>query len=96
MNEEILNVIYQCVDEINDDEDQEQKLEKSLDTILLGSGSYLDSLGLVNLIVSVEQNINEKFNSSIMLADERAMTQEKSPFSSIFALSAYIQILLEE
>ena len=96
MNEEVFNIIYLSVDEINNDEDQEKKLEKSPDTILLGPGSYLDSLGLVNFIVSVEQNINDTFNSSIILADERAMTQEQSPFSSIQALASYIQMLLKE
>ena len=96
MNKTVLELIYQRVDEINNDDDQENKLEKSPDTILLGAGSFLDSLGLVNFIVSVEQNINDSFDSTITLADERAMTQEQSPFGSIKSLTSYIDMLLKE
>jgi len=96
MNKKVLDLIYQSVDEINNDDDQEKKLEKSPDTILLGAGSFLDSLGLVNFIISVEQNINDSCNAAIALADERAMTQEHSPFGSIKALTSYIDMLLKE
>ena len=96
MNKTVLELIYQSVDEINNDDDQEKKLEKSPDTILLGAGSFLDSLGLVNFIVSVEQNINDSFDSTITLADERAMSQKQSPFSTVATLADYIEMRIKE
>ena len=63
---------------------------------LLSDKGKLDSLGLINLIVTVEQNIEDDFDITITLADERAMSQEHSPFRTIKTLTDYIEILLEE
>jgi len=96
IEEKVLNTIFKSVDELNEEGDLEDKLEKSLDTILLGTGSTLDSLGIVNFIVLVEQNIDDAFGLNITLADERALSQKNSPFSSIKSLSSYIELLVKE
>ena len=96
MDKKILNSLYQVVDEFNALDDNNEKIEKSLDTVLLGKGSKLDSLGIVNFIVGVEQNIEDDFEIEITLADERALSQEESPFSTIKSLANYIELLINE
>ena len=96
MHEKILNLIYVTLDEYNEQLSDELQLEKSSDTELFGQGSSLDSLGLINLIVAVEQNIEDKFDVTITLADERAMSQETSPFRTVGTLTDYIEMLLDE
>ena len=96
MHEKILNLIYVTLDEYNEQLSDELQLEKSSDTKLFGQGSSLDSLGLINLIVAVEQNIEDKFDVTITLADERAMSQETSPFRTVGTLTDYIEMLLDE
>ncbi len=49
------------------------------DTQLFGRGSKLDSLGLVNLIVLVEEKTADTFGKSVTIADERAMSQKEQP-----------------
>ena len=61
----------------------------------MGENSKLDSLGIVNFIVSVEENIEDEFDQSILLADEKAMSSEESPFSNVNSLSNYVASLLE-
>ena len=63
---------------------------------LFGGGSDLDSLGLVNLIVCIEENINTEFNMSVSIADEKAMSQKHSPFRSVDTLADYLFALLNE
>ena len=92
--ERILHAIYQAVDEINEQLPQGKKLEKSPESVLFGMSGKLDSLGLVSLIVAVEQNIEEAFGTAVTLADERALSQKNSPFKSIATLSAYVSQLL--
>ena len=92
----ILETIFEVIDEFNDQDDQEDKIKKSSETILMGQGSDLDSLGLVNLIVAVEQGIEDAFDVSITLADERALSQESSPFRTVNSLCEYIFILIKE
>ncbi len=69
-------------------------LEVNETTPLFGADSQLDSVGLVSLIVEVEQNINDRCDSAITIADERAMSQTRSPFRTIGSLADYVHTLL--
>lgn len=60
------------------------------DTRLIGREAVLDSMGLVNLIVEVEQRLEEDYDVTVVLADERAMSQKNSPFRSVQTLADYI------
>jgi acyl carrier protein len=66
------------------------------ETKLFGSHGVFDSMGLVTLIVAVEESISEKFGVEVTLADERAMSQKRSPFLTISSLSAYARELIDE
>jgi len=93
--EKINETIFKAIDEINLQSEDENKLEKKTDTILYGKNSRLDSLGLVNLIVEVEQKIQDELGESIDLTDEKALSQKNSPFLSVQTLSDYIASLLK-
>ena len=96
MREKILQSIYNSIDSLNAQLPKEGHIEKSNNTALFGSGSKLDSLDLINLVVAVEQNIEDEFDVTITLADERAMSQETSPFRTVGTLTDYIEMLLGE
>jgi acyl carrier protein len=65
-------------------------------TPLIGRGTVIDSLGLVQLIVDVEQRVQDDLGLTITVADDRAMSQRNSPFRTVGALSDYVQVLVEE
>ncbi len=94
--DKITQVIFEAIDEFNEQQAEEQQLEKSLDTILFGNSGKLNSLGLVNLIVGIEQKLEEEFGTAVTLADERAMSQTNSPFQTIGSLAEYTWSLLQE
>jgi D-alanine--poly(phosphoribitol) ligase subunit 2 len=94
--QEVLAVVLEAVAEWNEQADEEHQLEVAPATRLLGRSSKLDSFGLVNLIVTVEEKIADKFGPSLTLADERAMSQENSPFRSVQSLAEYAFLLLNE
>ena len=96
MKKKILETIYDSIDELNEQLSNEQQLTKSTKTVLFGNNGQLDSLGLVNLLVIMEQNIEEEFDVSITIADERAMSQIHSPFRTIGFLADYIEMLLKQ
>ena len=73
-----------------------QKLKKSLDTQLYGDKSEIDSLSLVNVVVLTEQKIEDEFNITINLADEKAMSQKNSPFRTIETFVEYIEKSVNE
>lgn len=96
MNQHVLASIYASVDEINALRAPADQVEKSPDTPLTGRESRLDSLGLVNFIVALEQAVEDATGVTVDLSDGRALAQENSPFRTIGTLAAYIGQLLEE
>jgi len=66
------------------------------DTRLFGAKGILKSLELVSLIVDLEEKIVDEYGISLILADERAMSQKKSPFRTVSSLAQYVSMLLEE
>ena len=93
---QLIKVIHQSIDELKENLNEGKPLNKTDNTILFGKGGQLDSLGLVNLFVLIEQNIEDEFDVSITIADERAMSQKRSPFRTIGTLSDYIDMFLKE
>jgi len=96
MKEKIIKAVYSSIEEINKTTNQENPLSIGLTTKLFGGDSELDSLGLISLIVAVEQRVSEDLNISVTLADDRALSQEVSPFSSVQTLVDYIIVLANE
>ena len=63
---------------------------------LFGSEGRLDSLALVTVVLDVEECVNRKTGRSITIADERAMSQKRSPFRTVRTLADYVEVLLAE
>ena len=64
--------------------------EATGDSPLYGEDGPLDSMALVNLIADIEDAVAEKFGATISLADDRAMSANRSPFRSVASLSEAI------
>lgn len=95
MEKRIVACLYAAVDEVGRS-NTGPALAKSPDTALFGGSGELDSLGLVNFIVAAERAIGNEFGTPVMLADDRALSHEPSPFRSIGALADYVEVLLSE
>jgi len=91
---EIIELIFKSIAEINQQNDIEIIISEN--TKLYGRDSELDSIGLVNLITTIEEKIEEITGKYITIADERAFSQESSPFKTVNSLANYIEKLLHE
>ena len=94
--DKIKQILFSAIDEINESLPNNNRINRSYDTNLLGGSDGLDSLAFVNLIVGIEHNLEDVFDFQITLADERAMSEKNSPFSTVRSLSEYIQKIIEE
>ena len=63
---------------------------------LFGLKGFLDSLGLVNLVVALEGKVLQEFGVGLALADNRAVSQHNSPFRTIGLLASYIEQRIKE
>lgn len=66
------------------------------DTRLFGAKSPLDSMALVSLIADIEGRLAREFSRTVVLADDRAMSQARSPFRTVGSLRAHIAERLRE
>jgi acyl carrier protein len=94
--ESIIRIIFGAIDEINAQRPKGGAVEKSIEGSLYGRTGKLDSLGLVNLIVVTERRIEEEFGVAVTLADEKAVSQETSPFRTAKTFAEYIARRLAE
>ncbi len=66
------------------------------ETVLVGKDAVLDSLGVVSLIVEVEQQVEAAHGISVTLANDRAMSQRNSPFRTIGVLTDHLVSMVAE
>lgn len=92
----VQKTIFAALDDVNGLLLPAQRLPKSVDTLLTGNDSVLDSLGLVNLIVATERKVEEEFGAGITLVTQESMSLSESPFQSVGTLAEYVQSLLEK
>lgn len=89
----IVAIVLEAVAQANLTRVASQQLEVSPEAPLFGAPSPLDSLGLVALLIDVEEACARE-GHPVTLSDERAMAQSRSPFRSVPALVDYIQRLI--
>ncbi|WP_208866263.1 hypothetical protein [Paraburkholderia lacunae] len=58
-------------------------------TALYGRNGQLDSMGLVSVVVDVEQGIERELGVRITLVSDGAMSARRSPFATIGSLADY-------
>ena len=95
-NERVEKIIFDVIDETNEELSGNEEIGTSVDTILFGENGALDSIGLVNFIVCLEQKILDELDIALTIADEKALSQKNSPFQSIKSLVDYSLILIRE
>ncbi len=91
---EIVEIILSALRDVKEQMGKDGHFEVSPKTRLYGRGSDLDSMGLVQLVVDVEEKVGERYGVSITLTDEKALSQENSPFRTAEALAGYVTNLL--
>jgi acyl carrier protein len=69
VTEMTMNVVYSAIEELNEQFPEENRLEKTPETILLGDAGRLDSVGFVNLIALVEERCEEALGLFISITD---------------------------
>jgi len=95
LQERVAAVIYRAIDQVNAQLPPADRLEKTRDTVLFGREGGLDSLTLVNLIVTVEGLVEKEFGRAVPLSIAEMLFEPDSPFSSVGALGEYVVLLLE-
>lgn len=95
-HEELMTLVIQTTKQVVEESQIADPAKIDANTNLYGRTGILDSLGLVQLIADLENDVLDKTGIMITIADERAMSMKFSPFRSMSALANYIKVLLDE
>lgn len=68
----------------------------NMDTKIFGGDGLLDSMGLVNLIVEIEEFLEDSYEREVSLVNDKAMSARTSPFTKVGRLINYIHEVLDE
>jgi hypothetical protein len=96
MRAKIMHMLFSVIDELNALRPREEHLQKDLKAPLAGESGRLDSAGLINLIVLTEQKTAAALGRSILLTDDRTLSQIDQVFRTLETLADYIGLLLNE
>jgi acyl carrier protein len=90
--EDIEAIVLRALAMTNQARTADRQLEVSPTAPIFGRRSTLDSLGLVALLIDIEDLLRDA-GVDVTLSDERAVSQARSPFRNVPALVDYIQVI---
>ena len=96
IKDKVTQLIFDSIDLLNEQLPANNPIEKSVDKMLIGVSGQLDSLGVVNLSVIIEEKVENSFGLEMSFIDDHAMSKETHPLTSIETLQSYLTELLEE
>ena len=96
MKEKIIEILKSSIEELNEQLDSEQQVQFNEETRFIGSKACIDSITFVTLITIIEELIEDEFEKTVHLVNEKAFSSKNSPFYSIETLTTYIEELVKE
>ena len=95
MKHRIEGVVIAAIRQTNLARTSDAQLDVSPSAVIFGTGSPLDSLGLVALLIDIEEGLAAE-GIDVSLSDSRAMSARQSPFRTVGSLVAYIASAKQE
>ena len=86
----IIEIIFTSIKEVNENQPSNNKLKLKKDELLVSDKSKIDSLGLITLLVNIEDKINKTYNVRLNLLEENFISDEKTPFQTIDNLAEWL------
>ncbi len=91
MADRVQELVFEALKDFGTNEQLPGLEHPEADTLLFGANGVLDSLALVSLIADLETMVEERMGIRVTLADERAMSRNRSPFRTADTLVDYIR-----
>jgi acyl carrier protein len=92
--ERIRGAVYRTIDAVNDLLPSEQALEANDELVLIGNNASLDSMGFVNFVVALEEQLERELARDLNIADLLNM-QADDDGSTVSTVADLIKVLSE-
>jgi acyl carrier protein len=91
--DQALQLVYDAIDSVNPLLPQSRRLAKAPETILVGPSGQLDSLGIINFLLALEERASDAAGTPVQLLDDTALIAEHARFRTVDALARYLEAL---
>lgn len=83
-------LVQESLKGLNEEKEDNKKIPVSEDTVLLGTGTLLDSLDFIVIITDIEERIFAATGQDYQLSMDLDSPEESNPFRNIGTLSEHI------
>jgi hypothetical protein len=91
--DQALRLVYDAIDVVNRQLPASRRLAKSPDTVIVGPSGSLDSLGLINFVITLEERVTDVLAVPVELLDSTALIEEERPFGTVDTLARFLETL---
>ncbi len=91
----VREMVVGVLEAMNAEFPENQAIGLSDATVLVGPAGSLDSLGLVDLVMRLQEVILEEYGVPVAIAGDAVLHSSGSPFRTIEALTEYLSQLLD-
>lgn len=91
--ERALALIYDTIDRVNPQLPPAQRLARGPSTVIVGPGGVLDSLGIVNFVLALEERAADALGRSVPLLDTDRIADATGPFRTVGSLADHLTAL---
>lgn len=88
-----LQLVYDAIDAINPQLPQARRLRKTPETVIVGPSGSLDSLAIINFVLTLEERASDAVGAPVQLLDDTALIAENGPFRTVDALARHLERL---
>jgi acyl carrier protein len=93
--EDLAQTIYEAMEELNEQLPEENNLPKERETVLFGEDGLLDSMGVINLLVILEEKLESNLKISVGLTIDSEILAQPERRWTVAELSSHIGGLMD-
>jgi acyl carrier protein len=93
--EDLAQTIYEAMEELNEQLSEESNLPKEHETVLFGEDGLLDSMGIINLLVILEEKLESSLKISVGLTSDSEILAQPERRWTVAELSTHIGELMD-
>jgi acyl carrier protein len=86
----VLEAIYHTIGVLNGQLPAQKRLPAAPSTVLMGEKGQLDSLGLITLLVTLEDELEATLGRRVKVFDEALLADPKGPLANVGSLADHI------
>ena len=86
----VLELIFEVIDEVNGQLPPDSRLEKAPETVIVGEGGVLDSLGVTNFLITLEEKVSAASSQSVILLRDDFLSGEDGTLRTVATINEYI------